>query len=538
MKVGRWKSSLAAAMATTLLATMTAYPLTATAQSVKGIMMYEDTRTGAFYSKPGKGRIAIGHLYLDAEKPPASTAGVQEQVQKEVKKHDDELRAEFMQNQTTLLKKNSDLSQQVAEMKPAWKDFGEHWFKKVSIGTTVYADYRYLTHTGFGPGFTDTPQEWPGPGNNGFSAFDLSRVYLNFKFTPTEDFMMRVTPDVYSTIGTGSADTVGKSTSWGSQLDGNLGVRLKYAFLDYNTFFKKVLAVTAMADDKFTFGQQQDPLIDWEENLWGYRYITTVPWNYLSLSSTFVGVSMKGPIKFHETQYVDYDFGVYNNANFHQFEQGNTKTVMGRITVNPLGAKSRYDSLGITAFGDWGWGNTAPDLSSSGGGKQTWRDAFLIHYNAKSWGVIGEYDIGKNAFSSGNLYSGSGPFTGAGSTFAPWNTMVTGILNNGQATEQGFAFLGHVEIPGTPFTVVGLFQQFLPNTKADKNPLDLQRYMVGVEYKVNKYLRVAVDSQNLMYSHGQFSFPSESFGHTVVPTTAFAVPRDTHATYLNIEFNY
>ena len=54
MKVGRWKSSLAAAMATTMLATMTAYPLTAMAQWAKGIMMYEDTKTGAFYSKPGK----------------------------------------------------------------------------------------------------------------------------------------------------------------------------------------------------------------------------------------------------------------------------------------------------------------------------------------------------------------------------------------------------------------------------------------------------------------------------------------------------
>ena len=59
MKVGRWKSSLAATMATMLLATMTAYPLTAMAQSAKGIMMYEDTKTGAFYSKPGKNRIAV-----------------------------------------------------------------------------------------------------------------------------------------------------------------------------------------------------------------------------------------------------------------------------------------------------------------------------------------------------------------------------------------------------------------------------------------------------------------------------------------------
>ena len=71
MKVGRWKSSLAAAMATTMLATMTAYPLVAMAQSPKGIMMYEDTKTGAFYSKPGKGRVAVGTLIPRTRTPRA-----------------------------------------------------------------------------------------------------------------------------------------------------------------------------------------------------------------------------------------------------------------------------------------------------------------------------------------------------------------------------------------------------------------------------------------------------------------------------------
>jgi len=40
-----------------------------------------------------------------------------------------------------------------------------------------------------------------------------------------------------------------------------------------------------MVEDKFTFGVEQNPFIDWEENLWGFRYTSLVPWNYLSLSS-------------------------------------------------------------------------------------------------------------------------------------------------------------------------------------------------------------------------------------------------------------
>jgi hypothetical protein len=124
---------LAVAAAAIMLATTIAYPLAAMAQSTTGIMMYEDTRTGAFYSKPGKGRIPVGRLYLDTT-PPPSSAAVQEQVQKEVKKHDDELRAEFMQNQQTLLQKNAELSQQVAEIKPAWQDYLGSFKNKVSFG--------------------------------------------------------------------------------------------------------------------------------------------------------------------------------------------------------------------------------------------------------------------------------------------------------------------------------------------------------------------------------------------------------------------
>ena len=109
-----------------------------------------------------------------------------------------------------------------------------------------------------------------------------------------------------------------------------------------------------MAEDKFTFGQQQNPLVDWEENLWGFRYTALTPWNYLSLSSTQVGVSMKGPIKINEKQYADYDFGVYDDASFHAIEQSAYKQVMGRVTINPFGAQSRYDGFGLTGFYDYG----------------------------------------------------------------------------------------------------------------------------------------------------------------------------------------
>jgi hypothetical protein len=541
---GRKKKLAIAALAAATLLTIGPAPraraqsstISSSSSSVPMLKLYVDSK-GQVFTTPARGRRLLTEIPATALATQDLEKRIEQKTQAQLDQNNAEI-SEIARKNAELSKQNQDLSKQVADMKPAWEDFGKNWYKKISLGTLVYADYRYMPHTGFGPQFL-TQMNWPGPGNNGYNAFDITRAYLDFKFTPTKDFMLRVTPNIYASTGTVPAKSVGNSTSWGSTMDGNLSYRLKYAYIDYNTFFQKILQVDALRDDKFTFGQQQNPLVDWEENLYGFRYVNLTPWNYLSLSSTQVGVSMKGPIKFHELQYIDYDFGVYNDASFHSYEQANTKQVMGRVTVNPLGAKSRYDSLGLTAFVDYGWGSNAPDTSGSGGGTQSWRNAFLLHYTAKHWAIAGEYDIGKNALSSGQLFSGSGPCTSTSSpcTFAGWNTMVSKILNN-QASQQGFDFFGHADIPHTPFTVFGFFEEFLPNTKVDKNPLDFQRWIVGVQYKINDYFRIAADSQNITYYHSQFTFPMTTLGDTVVPETPFAVGRDTHAFMLNMEFKY
>jgi hypothetical protein len=86
--------------------------------------------------------------------------------------------------------------------------------------------------------------------------------------------------------------------------------------------------------------------------------------------------------------------------------------------------------------------------------------------------------------------------------------MVKGIQNT-QSVQMGWDILGHIDIPHTPFTFFGLFQQFLPNTRVAENPLDFQRYDLGVQWLINKNLRVAADSQAIMYYHDQFAFPAK-----------------------------
>jgi hypothetical protein len=215
---------------------------------------------------------------------------------------------------------------------------------------------------------------------------------------------------------------------------------------------------------------------------------------------------------------------------------------MGRVTINPLGANSRYDGLGLTGFYDYGYSNKCtPDLNATNATcGHIARAAALAHYTAETWGVIAEWDYGHNAFSPGNLYSGSGPSDAIGIVspggFAGFNHMVTDILNS-QAVQMGGDLLGHYDIPHTPFTAFGLLQWFQPNTRISKDPLDFTRYDLGVQWLVNKYLRVAFDSQAIQYYHSQFELPA---GTTSAKSKAvpFAVPRDTHAFFIHLEFRY
>ena len=92
--------------------------------------------------------------------------------------------------------------------------------------------------------------------------------------------------------------------------------------------------------------------------------------------------------------------------------------------------------------------------------------------------------------------------------------MVGSILNQ-QAVQMGGDVLGHYDIPHTPFTAFGLAQMFLPNTRIDKDPLDFARYDLGVQWLINKYMRVAFDSQAIQYYHDQFTLPAGTFGQEV-----------------------
>jgi hypothetical protein len=410
---------------------------------------------------------------------------------------------------------------------------------KVRIGTLLYADYAYYTKTGFGPQFL-TQINQPGPGNNSYNTFEISRAYINLFYSPNDAVTFRLTTNLYRQIGAAPATKVGKVSAIGANTDQELAFRVKYAYVDFNTLFK---GSEAFKKDKLTIGQQQNPFVDWEENLYGYRWTSLVPWNYLSLSSAQTGIKLQGPIEFNGKQYVEYSIGVFTNASFRQLEQSEKKQAMARLTVYPFGAKSNYDGLGFTGFYDYGYTNVAPDTTAF----PLYRVAALAHYTFKknAYGVAGEFDYGRNTFTSGNFFSGSGPqdeFTGLGGTrFAGFDGLVRALQNGNGTKQKGYAAFGHAQIPGTPFTLFAMYHYFLPNTQVEKNPLDFHRIIGGISYKVNDRLKFALTSQNLIFRHSQFTFPGSElakFNPSLTADVPNAVPNRVQAIFGNVEFNF
>ena len=415
---------------------------------------------------------------------------------------------------------------------------------KIRIGATFYGDWAYYTDTGFGPQFL-TQLNQDGPGNAGFNSFDITRAYLNFFYTPNDTVTLRITPNVYRQVdGFSGGVANGKGSGIPSSVNGNLSYRLKYAYVDFNTLFK---GSDAFKKGKLTVGQTVNPLVDWEEGLYGYRYVNLVPWNYLSLSSTYTGVTLHGPIEFNGKEYLDYHLGVFNTASFHAIETNDKKQAMGRLTWYPFGTTSDRTGFGLTGFENYGYNTKTPDAIST----PLNRVAVLVHYQSHSKGylIAGEYDLGRNAFSTGNLFSGASPgdLIGLGPTpFATFSSLASALLAGNRTRQQGFAFFGHMSLGHTPFSLFGMYQYFQPNTNiSGVNPLDFVRIVGGLSYKYNDHFEVSFDNQNLNYFHKQFTMPAAQIA-TFSPSLAAAnpagipnaVPNGTNAIFINLLFNY
>lgn len=584
----RWKNLISSAltvMAVLMAARASMVSAQETVPTAKSVIFYIDRSTGQVFMRPGRNRTPLkitGDINQDA---------ITQQVEQKVEqKTDEKVRAAVAQSEAQQASDTAALTKKVSAMQPAWQNYLNNFQNKFRLGALAYLDYAYYTHTGYGPYFLENLNA-PGVGNNGYNSFDVNRVYLNAYFTPTEHTTFRLTPELYRAVGSAGPDKLGTKTGVASNLDGELNMRVKYAFLQYTNLFPDN---PQLKGGGVVFGAQPNPFVTWEEDFDEFRYVYLSPWNFLGLSSSQIGLRFAGPIKGQqgEVTYAEYGLGAFDNGNFNNGEQANTKQVIGRLTAYPFGAHWRYDGLGFTGFYDYGYGNVAPDSNSlptplKGSNAHFDRIAALVHYAAEQWNILGEFDYGNNAFSLASLYRGSGPDDAFGTptgtpfesgtqfgnkctkalpcynvvgTYGPQVAAYQAFLNNGRTRQLGLDFLGRYHIPDTKLTLFGLFQWFLPNDNVPENPLDFERFVAGISYQFNPFVRIALDSQNLLFYHGNFGLPVSSLTpFNYIPGSKFngqllpgnpkhpsslgtiipnLVPRDIHSIFLNLEFAY
>jgi hypothetical protein len=389
-----------------------------------------------------------------------------------------------------------DTQKRVGTLEQADKKLSDLAHGKIKVGATFYGNFSHYNDAGFGPAFQDLPTTQLAPGNSGLNVFEVTRAYLNLFYTPSDEVTLRITPDIYRTS------------------DGSLTYRLKYAFVD----FQKIFGDGLFKKSKLTFGQTQQPLTDWEEGLSGYRYAYLTPWNYLSLSSTYVGAKLHGPIEMNGKEYLDYDIGVFTTASFHATETNDKKQVMGRLTFYPFGTTSDRTGLGFTVFEDYGYNTKLPSQKST----PLNRLAVVAHYQThdKGYQIAFEYQLGRNATSKGNLFSGVGPASGD-----PFDTLAGTVLSGDRTRQQGFDVYGHARLGHSRFSLWGLFQDFQPNTNFQPsslslkdNPLDFERTVGGISYKVTDHFDFAFGDQNFHWKHPQGVVPGGDTNAIVIWT--------------------
>ena len=183
----------------------------------------------------------------------------------------------------------------------------------IKVGVTLYADYTY----------TQNPQSTDADGNAvNPSAFNVSRSYVNITGNLSHIVSFRITPDIVRqsgllTPGAGSSVT-----------NDSLVFRIKYAFAQINL------------DDWMTKGSwarlgiQQTPLLDYEENIYRYRFQgTTFTEREGFYNSADAGASFHYNLP---SNYGDVHVGVYNGEGYAKTDPNDQKAVEIRGTARPF----------------------------------------------------------------------------------------------------------------------------------------------------------------------------------------------------------
>jgi len=191
----------------------------------------------------------------------------------------------------------------------------------IRLGATFYGDYT----------FTKSPEATDADGNTIHpSTFNVGRSYINITGNISHLVAFRLTPDI-TRAGSDS----------GAVLNGNLLFRVKYAFMQVNLD-------DWMPQGSWTrLGIQQTPWVDFEENIYRYRFQGTVFAEREGfMSSSDAGASFRYNLP---SNYGEIHAGVYNGENYNRAEPNDQKAFEIRGTVRPLATSPALALRGLRA---------------------------------------------------------------------------------------------------------------------------------------------------------------------------------------------
>src|SRR5438132_760557 len=177
----------------------------------------------------------------------------------------------------------------------------------IRVGVVFYGDYTY----------TQSPKTTDSDGNSiHLSQFNVSRTYLNITGNASHIVAFRITPDV------------SRETGSGASLAGSLEYRIKYAFVQFN------LDDWMARGSWVRLGIQQTPWLDFEENVYRYRFQGAVfaeREGYLSSSDAGASFHYNLP-----SNYGEIHAGVYNGETYSKVEVNNEKAFQFRGSLRPF----------------------------------------------------------------------------------------------------------------------------------------------------------------------------------------------------------
>jgi len=198
----------------------------------------------------------------------------------------------------------------------------------VKVGGVIFADYTYQ----------DKPQVTDSNHNSIHqNSFNVSRAYINVTGNISHLVAYRITPDIK--LDTNSSD---------SSLNGSNVFRLKYAYGQIN------LDDWTSKGTWLRIGAQQTPWVDYEENIYRYRFQGTVFTDREGfLTSSDFGFSTHYALP---SNYGDIHLGVYNGEGYSNNADttgaNDQKAVQLRVSIRPAPGVPVLKGLRITGFFD------------------------------------------------------------------------------------------------------------------------------------------------------------------------------------------